>query len=120
MPPVVQCYKCGTQNQLGMRFCISCGEKFAYNCPQCNNLIEPGSNNCSQCGVKLDWGNEPIQPAPPPPDNIPMSSTIHDPGNMNSKRTKTEYQQKGINPWFIAFIVVIILIVAIVVIDSIV
>jgi uncharacterized membrane protein YvbJ len=117
MPPVVQCFKCGTQNQLGMRFCISCGEKFAYNCPQCNNLIEPGTNNCSQCGVKLDWGYQTSQPNDFTIDKNPPGQAMQKVSNLD--RIKTEKSsRKGINPWLIAFIVVIILIIAIVALDS--
>jgi uncharacterized membrane protein YvbJ len=117
MPPVVQCFKCGTQNQLGMRFCVSCGEKFSYNCPQCNNLIEPGITNCSKCGVKLDWGYQTSQPNDFAIDRNPPEQAMQKASNID--RIKTDKpSRKGINPWLIAFIVVIVLIIAIVVLDS--
>jgi uncharacterized membrane protein YvbJ len=117
MPPVVQCFKCGTQNQLGMRFCISCGENFAYNCPQCNNLIEPGTNHCNKCGVKLDWGNEMSQPNTFAIDRNPANQAVQKASKLDRIR-KTNSSKRAINPWLIAFIVVIVLIIAIVIFDS--
>jgi hypothetical protein len=118
MPAVVQCYKCGTQNQLGMRFCISCGDKFAYNCPQCSNFVEPGYSHCSNCGVKLDWGTG-IQQAIAPPAEIPLPGSTKE-LVKGRQEIRTRNAQKRFNPWLIAFVAVLLLIVAIVVFDSIV
>jgi hypothetical protein len=67
------CSKCGAQNAIGQRFCVSCGQMFQYSCPYCKNIADPASKFCPHCGAPLSWGTwqqpgwSPQQPAPPPP-----------------------------------------------------
>jgi uncharacterized membrane protein YvbJ len=110
MPQLLRCYKCGSPNELGVSFCIACGEKFIYNCPQCKAFIEPGSEYCSRCGVKLDWNKQTRQSTA-----ISSEEAFSTPSQQHS--LNMQQSQKGINPWLIAFMVVILLIAAIIIID---
>jgi hypothetical protein len=110
MPQLLRCYKCGAPNELGVHFCIFCGEKFIYNCPKCKSFIEPGSEYCSRCGVKLDWNKGTRQAIAILSEET--SSTQSKQENLNKKQS-----QKGLNPWLIAFIIVVLLIAAIIIID---
>ncbi len=119
MQETLQCYNCGTENTLGMRFCISCGEKFFYQCPQCNTAIEPGLDFCANCGVKLDWGIAKIEDTKTSIKNENISETIKNKDNSTvSTKTLQTDKRRGLNPWFIAFIIIVILIVVVFIIDA--
>lgn len=51
------CPKCGTDNDLNAKRCISCGQPLAIgassNCPNCNAPLMPGSTFCGNCGKQL-------------------------------------------------------------------
>jgi membrane protease subunit (stomatin/prohibitin family) len=51
------CPKCGTDNDVNAKRCISCGTHLAMGsseyCPGCNSPIAPGSTFCGNCGRKL-------------------------------------------------------------------
>ncbi len=119
MPQTLQCYKCGAQNVLGIRFCTFCGEKFIYRCPLCSTNIDPGSEYCSHCTAKLDWGiideqqlqNSSFQQAKP-------VRTTQGQVEEFEERRRERSQQRGMSPWLIAFIIIVILIVVLFVIDG--
>jgi hypothetical protein len=116
MPQMLQCYKCNTQNILGMRFCTACGEKFTYKCPQCSAEIEGGSGYCSNCTVKLDWGISIEQMM-----NISSDQTKPTKAKQAKEyksNQKEQLQEIGISPWLISFIVIVLLIVALLMIDA--
>jgi hypothetical protein len=119
MPQTLQCYKCGTQNALGMRFCIICGEKFLYKCPQCGTNIEPGSGYCSGCSARLDWGGTRTeQTAGISSEPTKLAEVKQKEEKEHKTKKKDQPKQKGLSLWFIAFIVVVLLIIAIFVADT--
>ncbi len=112
MPQMLQCYKCGAQNMLGVRFCTICGERFAYQCPQCSTTIDPGSEYCSHCAAKLDWGLGAMQQADISLEGIKQPTkaereTLNEYGPKQKERP-----QRGMSLWFIALIIVVLLIIA--------
>ena len=123
MPEKLQCYSCGAENPIGARFCISCGEQFFYKCPQCGTGIEPGFDFCSNCGAKLDWGTSKkesidVDADVPLQNEKALKKNEQDSVTSNQEETPYRAKRRGLNPWFIAFIIIVILIVAIFVIDA--
>jgi uncharacterized membrane protein YvbJ len=114
MPQTLQCYKCGAQNILGMRFCTNCGERFLYKCPQCGTNIEPGFGYCSGCSARLDWGTGTEQTVATNSGPIKLTET-----EQEEKKEKEQSKQRGLSLWLIAFIIVVLLIAAIFAIDAI-
>ena len=59
--PYNPCPKCGTDNDLDARRCISCGAQLVNNggnlCPQCNSPVAPGAAFCGSCGTRLAPSN---------------------------------------------------------------
>jgi membrane protease subunit (stomatin/prohibitin family) len=54
--PYNACPKCGTDNDLNAKRCISCGTSLqaeAVTCPNCNTPLVPGSTFCINCGKQL-------------------------------------------------------------------
>ena len=118
MPQTLQCYKCGAQNILGMRFCTTCGTRFFYKCPQCGANIEPGFGYCSGCSARLIWGTETEKPVVTNPEQTKLDKTEQEIKEEGPKR-EVNSKQKGLSLWLIAFIIAIILIGAIFAIDAI-
>ena len=118
MPQMLQCYKCATQNPLGMRFCTTCGEKFIYKCPQCNYNIEPGCEYCSGCSARLDWGTKTKQTTGdfPEPDKLAESKQVEE--KEYETKEKDQAGQRKKSPWLIAFIIIVLLIIAIFALDT--
>ena len=118
MTQILQCHKCGSQNMLGMRFCTICGEKFLYKCPQCGTNIDSLSEYCSLCAAKLDWGTATEQQmdivAFEP--NKSAGSALEEVKGHKAERGE-QPQHRGMSPWLIAIIIVVVLIAAIFAID---
>lgn len=59
--PYNPCPKCGTDNDLNARRCISCGVQLgvadSYKCPQCNSPVAQGAAFCGSCGMRLAPSN---------------------------------------------------------------
>ena len=65
--PYNPCPKCGTDNDLNARRCISCGLQLGgavggvagggSMCPQCNSPVAPGAAFCGSCGARLVSSN---------------------------------------------------------------
>jgi len=66
----VICALCGSENEVGAKFCERCGTAFGARCPSCAAPIRPGARFCRECGGPL--GAEPplaavgprLEPAP--------------------------------------------------------
>jgi class 3 adenylate cyclase/predicted ATPase len=50
----VICANCGTENRLGRRFCLNCGNALATGCPNCGAENEPQARFCGNCGRSLE------------------------------------------------------------------
>lgn len=55
--PYNPCPKCGTDNDLNAKRCISCGTPLqagsSNNCPNCNAPLAPGTAFCGNCGTRV-------------------------------------------------------------------
>jgi len=75
MQQTFTCPKCGAQNNVGQRFCVTCGQMFQYACLHCKNIADPASKFCPHCGGALPWHmwQQPQQlpQQPPPPASAP-------------------------------------------------
>ena len=47
------CANCGTQNELGTRFCDECGAALSAACPTCGATNRPTAKFCATCGTAL-------------------------------------------------------------------
>ncbi|MGH2383164.1 MAG: zinc-ribbon domain-containing protein, partial [Candidatus Limnocylindria bacterium] len=47
------CTSCGANNELGRKFCMSCGQRLAMSCPSCGTANTPGARFCGECGEGL-------------------------------------------------------------------
>jgi hypothetical protein len=116
---VIDCYKCGTQNSFGLRYCVVCGEKFAYKCPQCGADIEPGFRACPYCTVPINWG--PVSDEESPPGEIEEKKTEAPAPKEVVKENRTRSQPTRLHErkwfWLIAFIIVVICIAIIFAVD---
>lgn len=80
----MQCIKCSTDNEAGLKFCKACGSKLPAPaepapepvsavptsmpesvCPQCGHINAPAARFCAKCGTRL--GAAAAVAAPPPP-----------------------------------------------------
>lgn len=55
MPHTSPCPRCNAPNEVGARFCVSCGSSLAPEvaCASCNSLNPLGNHFCAQCGSAL-------------------------------------------------------------------
>jgi class 3 adenylate cyclase/tetratricopeptide (TPR) repeat protein len=62
------CTTCGTENEVGRKFCGECGQRLASGCPSCGAPNAPGTKFCGECGTALiDAAAPPLAgPATPP------------------------------------------------------
>ena len=116
---VIDCYKCGAQNNFGIRYCVVCGEKFTYQCPQCGADIDPDYKVCPYCAVPINWGYIPEQTPPTQGNSIkkieePEPKEIVKEVKAEPKRIRL-IEKKWV--WLIAFIIVIICIAIIFAVD---
>lgn len=50
----MRCPACGTDNDLGRKFCRECGTPLAVACLTCGSPDEPGVKFCGECGSALN------------------------------------------------------------------
>lgn len=62
------CATCGTENEVGRKFCGECGTRLATGCPNCAAPNAPGTKFCGECGTALldAATSTPARPAAPP------------------------------------------------------
>jgi class 3 adenylate cyclase len=53
----MRCWKCGSENPAGKRFCGDCGAALEHRCPQCGAENPPHQRFCGDCGTALLAGN---------------------------------------------------------------
>ena len=49
----MSCPSCGTENELGRKFCSECGAKLVLACAACGASNTPGAKFCGECGTAL-------------------------------------------------------------------
>lgn len=42
---------CRKANQIGTKFCVKCGKRIGFECPNCGDFVELSNKFCSSCGV---------------------------------------------------------------------
>jgi peroxiredoxin/predicted nucleic acid-binding Zn ribbon protein len=75
MPQQRFCPNCGTQIELGQKYCSNCGATF---CPVCSTLIPPGGTKCPRCNYLLGSASPGMaehQPPTPPPSPMQFPSS---------------------------------------------
>ncbi|HEX6489053.1 MAG TPA: adenylate/guanylate cyclase domain-containing protein [Candidatus Dormibacteraeota bacterium] len=60
----MNCPACGSNNEVGARFCQECGATLALTCAQCGAQVPPNAKFCNQCGAPQ--GPAAARVAPPP------------------------------------------------------
>ncbi len=58
------CANCGTDNQVGARFCNECGSPLQAGCPSCGAINRAGARFCNECGDPLTPGSRPATSDP--------------------------------------------------------
>ena len=49
----MRCPVCGTENEVGRKFCLECGAALARVCPACGTPNAAGAKFCGECGAGL-------------------------------------------------------------------
>lgn len=49
----MRCWKCGSDNREGRKFCANCGAPLSIACPKCGATNQPGEKFCGECGAGL-------------------------------------------------------------------
>jgi class 3 adenylate cyclase/tetratricopeptide (TPR) repeat protein len=47
------CPSCGTENHVGLKFCIECGTPLALTCPSCGSALQGNEKFCGECGAPV-------------------------------------------------------------------
>jgi class 3 adenylate cyclase/tetratricopeptide (TPR) repeat protein len=59
------CASCGTNNEVGRKFCKECGSALVVVCPECTSANAPDSKFCGECGAALGTSAAPAVPLTP-------------------------------------------------------
>src|SRR5690349_2649894 len=62
----MRCHACGTENEVGRKFCGECGAPLAVVCASCGTRNSPGAKFCGECGATLGTA-PPARPQAPEP-----------------------------------------------------
>ncbi len=54
----MKCLSCQFENREKAKFCLKCGEKLEFNCPQCDKHLPREAMFCDECGHKLTRPSE--------------------------------------------------------------
>ena len=49
----MRCFKCGSDNREGRKFCTNCGASLTASCPKCGAAIQTDERFCGECGTAL-------------------------------------------------------------------
>ncbi|HEX8646488.1 MAG TPA: adenylate/guanylate cyclase domain-containing protein [Thermoleophilaceae bacterium] len=65
----ITCANCGTENPLGAKFCMNCGNSLPRACPVCGTVNPAEAKFCMNCGSQLaaPAAGAPAPPGPPAP-----------------------------------------------------
>jgi uncharacterized membrane protein YvbJ len=113
----LQCFKCGSINNFGNKFCTNCGEKFQYSCPKCNSIVNPGIRFCSNCAAELAWYTAPqsaqVETIAEKQDEIkPTENLLDIPSNERAAGPR-----RNIVPFIIILVLILVVIVVIFIAD---
>jgi class 3 adenylate cyclase/tetratricopeptide (TPR) repeat protein len=50
----VICASCGAENELGRKFCLTCGQRLAVACERCGTANTPEARYCGECGQAMN------------------------------------------------------------------
>jgi len=93
----MECPKCGSDNEIGAKFCNECGTKLKIACPECGKTNRPGSKFCDECGHDLRKPTD----TPPIDLNQPQSYTPkHLADKILTTRTSIEGERKVVTVLF--------------------
>ena len=101
------CDQCSTINILGNYYCISCGKKFSYNCPDCHSEVTPEFKYCKTCGAELLWNDYNASQEKPAIKEEKIEIVREEPGKGGSQKQTKKYIMSPV-PWIIVFIVLVI------------
>jgi class 3 adenylate cyclase/tetratricopeptide (TPR) repeat protein len=62
----ISCPSCGSENEVGRKFCGECGNPLSSSCPSCGTPNPPGVKFCGECGTALTTAAAPTAPAAVP------------------------------------------------------
>jgi uncharacterized membrane protein YvbJ len=112
----LQCFRCGSLNNFGNKFCTNCGERFQYSCPKCNAIVIPGVRFCSNCAAELAWDTTPQTTAVETTPEKQYETRLQD--NTSSTAAERDYGPKrNTLPYIIVLALIIVVIVVIFVAD---
>ena len=66
MADVVTCSSCGSDNEVGRKFCGECGNTLVQTCPTCGTENAPAVKFCGECGSTLAAPAQAALPTPAP------------------------------------------------------
>jgi class 3 adenylate cyclase len=70
----VRCPSCGSENEVGRKFCGECGNSLSRACSNCGALNPPTVKFCGECGTALRDVDDAAAPAAPLPEGMPERS----------------------------------------------
>src|SRR4051812_9313717 len=75
----MDCVTCGTDNEVGRKFCRNCGTRLGSVCAQCGTFNAGDARFCGECGSPLVvmGGSQPTHPTRPAAE-IARTPTTHD------------------------------------------
>ena len=62
MTDTISCPSCGSENEVGRKFCGECGNALAQVCPSCGTANSPTVKFCGECGTALAASATPAVP----------------------------------------------------------
>ncbi len=64
------CSSCGSENEVGLKFCDQCGTVLSSGCPACGAPNRPNARFCGSCGAVLGAASPPAAPTAFSPDSL--------------------------------------------------
>ena len=62
----MNCSNCAAENEIGRKFCLSCGQRLAVACASCGSANTPEAKFCGECGNVLTGADVPAAPTDTP------------------------------------------------------
>ena len=71
---MIVCSNCGTENDLGRKFCIECASRLGSTCPNCGTSNPPAAKFCGECATQLAGASPARNPTAPARHLIPRQA----------------------------------------------